>query len=195
MLIDFFLKYSIAIPFLIILLTRASSRSCVYNRKTMLDHQENVLTFDINYVKQSLSENFTTVCKTKKDTSPIFLDLCNNSAKVDETQGIARSHCYNNSRNVTFCCQYKNLAYMACLLKHHTRNLKRHNSSTTVELYRRLTILVQHNDIFCLSSTNKRQRSQKNNNGKICKEIYKLNETLERYTTSWQEFRASINCT
>ncbi|XP_069816053.1 uncharacterized protein [Dendropsophus ebraccatus] len=204
--VNVFLKYSIAIPFLIILLTRAYSRPCVPDRKQMLQNQENVLVRNIDYVKLSLAENFTTVCKTKKDTSLTFLDLCNDSAKVDETRGNFKTNCYNYSRNLTMCCQFKNLAYLACLLKHQTRNLKRSNSSAVTELHNRLSSIVRYNEELCLNSANKKQRSTNKlkghskedynpDNGRSCKEIHKINETLQSYATSWQEFRASNDCT
>lgn len=152
--VNVFLKYSIIIPFLIILFMRASSHSCVYNKTTMVATYTHVLKKDIGYVESSLAENFTNCCKTK--TSPTFLNQCDSSHQVNKTKGNFKADCYNLSSNITFCCQFKNLVYYRCLINHHHHHLKPNNSSAVAELITRLTILVKHTDnALCMNLTNK----------------------------------------
>ncbi|XP_077126816.1 uncharacterized protein LOC143782819 [Ranitomeya variabilis] len=195
--LNVFLQYSIAIPFLILLLMRARSHSCVYNQTTMLNNQKYILVHNINNVKQLLAENFTTYCKTKKDTSLSLLDLCNNVTKVNETRKHIKADCYNISRNTTFCCPFKNLVYFGCLLNHHTKHLVPNTTSAIDELIKRLTDLVKYsNDTLCTKSSNKKHKKKVPTHDRSWrKEICKLNETLHRYATFWQEFRASSDCT
>ncbi|XP_044151257.1 uncharacterized protein LOC122939261 [Bufo gargarizans] len=201
--VNVFLKYSIAIPFLIILLTTTISHSCVYNKTAMLITHRFVLTRIIENVEDSLKTNFSSCCNTRKDTT--FVDVCNNFTKVDETRRNFSSNCYNNSRNKTYCCQFKNLFYVGCLLGHYTRHLKPNKSSAIAELKSRLNDLVQHNnDYLCVKPIRKKQKQLRKRhtqehktprNHKCRREICKLNDTLQRYVASWQEFSASTDCT
>ncbi|XP_066434702.1 uncharacterized protein [Eleutherodactylus coqui] len=203
--VNVFLKLTIAIPFLIISLMRASSHSCVYNRSAMVKHYENVVQKDITRVKSSLNTSFSTCCKTGKDPSITFPDVCNNSTKVDNTRKNFEEHCCSSSKNLTFCCQFKNLYYLGCLLNHYSKNLRRNtNSSAITALTRQVTSLVkQSNNYLCINATNKSPKRSKHGqqlDNEIagsqdnCRRICKLNETIHSYEIRWQEFLASNDC-
>ncbi|XP_075069792.1 uncharacterized protein LOC142159098 [Mixophyes fleayi] len=199
--LNVFRKYGITIPFLIILM-KATSHPCKHNKTMMVQLHANVIVKNVNYVKESLTTNFSTCCKSDGDKSLLFPDQCNNSTMENKTRKYFKEDCYNITRNTQSCCQIKNLVYLGCFLYHHSRLRK--NAQEPVEIFilrNRLKTLVNfNNDNLCVKLPKKKslsgkQGTKKQHNENYCKDICKINETLEVFLSRWQQFTSSDECT